>query len=255
MTANQGIQPSTDEKEVVAMRCRACGAEAVQQAIFCQQCGERLEATEPEFPPASGDGGAEKPQSPPANAAPPPANRPASVAERVQHGAAANGGHEEPEEELWRGGFSPKGMLGSWAASTVVTVAIVVAWIVWQPSGLLKWLPPLAIAALWISQGATLFLRRTTIRYRFTTQRLIIESGLLRRQINPMQNIEIDDLTVEQGVFDRFGGTGKIIIVSSDRTNPNLVMEGIENVRQVADLIDKTRRNERRRRGLYVEQM
>jgi ferritin len=32
-------------------------------------------------------------------------------------------------------------------------------------------------------------------------------------------------------------------------------MEGIENVQQVADLIDKTRRAERRRRGLYVEQM
>jgi len=108
---------------------------------------------------------------------------------------------------------------------------------------------------LWASQGATLFFRRNTVRYRFTTQRLIIESGLLRRRINPMQNIEIDDLTVEQGVLDRITGAGKIVIVSSDRTNPNLVMEGIENVRQVADLIDKTRRNERRRRGLYVEQM
>jgi hypothetical protein len=32
-------------------------------------------------------------------------------------------------------------------------------------------------------------------------------------------------------------------------------MQGIENARQVADLIDKTRRHERRRRGLYVEQM
>lgn len=237
------------------MRCRACGAEAVQQAIFCQQCGERLDTAEPDFPPAGGERGEAKPQSPPAQADPPPANRPATAAEHLQQVTAAGAAHEELEQELWRGGFSHKAMLGSWAASGLVTVAILVAWIVWKPSGPWVWLPPLAIVALWAWQGATLFFRRNTIRYRFTTQRLIIESGLLRRSINPMQNIEIDDLTVEQGVLDRITGAGRIVIISSDRTNPNLVMEGIENVRQVADLIDKTRRAERRRRGLYVEQM
>ena len=232
------------------MRCRACGAEAVQQAVFCQKCGERLDTAEPEFPPASGDPGGADPESPPAQT-----DRPATAVEHLQQVAAANAGHEEPEQELWRGGFSSKAMLGSWAASALVTIALLVVWIIWKPTGVLAWLPPLAIVLLWASQGATLFFRRNTVRYRFTTQRLIIESGLLRRRINPMQNIEIDDLTVEQGVLDRITGAGKIVIVSSDRTNPNLVMEGIENVRQVADLIDKTRRNERRRRGLYVEQM
>ena len=237
------------------MRCRACGVEAVQQAVFCQKCGERLETTEPEFPPASGDGGEEKAESPPAQTDRPPSKRPTSAVEHLQNVAAANGGHEEPEQELWRGGFSPKAMLGTWAASALVTIALLVVWMIWRPSGIWGWLPPLAIVLLWAWQGATLFFRRNTVRYRFTTQRLVIESGLLRRRTDPMQNIEIDDLTVEQGVLDRITGAGRIIIVSNDRTNPNLVMEGIENVRQVADLIDKTRRNERRRRGLYVEQM
>ncbi len=235
------------------MRCRACGVEAVPQAIFCQKCGERLDTGEAEFAAAGvGPVAAEPPAAGPVE---PPTHRGPSVAEGLQGGAAGSAAHEEPEEELWRGGFSPKAMLGNWAAAAVATVAVAVAWIAWRPAGLLAWLPPLVIALLWLWQLGTLFLRRNTIRYRFTSQRLIIESGLLRRRTDPMQNIEIDDLTVEQGVFERLTGTGRIVIISSDRTNPNLVMEGIDSVQQVADLIDRTRRHERRRRGLYVEQM
>lgn len=237
------------------MRCRACGVEAVQQAIFCPQCGERLETTEPEFPPASEEKGEARPETPPPQSDRPATDRSPNMAERLRPGGAGNGGPEEPEQELWRGGYSPKAMLGNWAVSALVTIAVLIAWAVWRPAGWQGWVPPLAIAALWLWQGAMLFYRRYTTGYRFTTQRLVIESGLIRRRINPMQNIQIDDLTVEQGVLDRIAGTGRIVIASSDRTHPNLVMQGIENARQVADLIDKTRRHERRRRGLYVEQM
>ena len=46
---------------------------------------------------------------------------------------------------------------------------------------------------------------------------------------------------------------GTIIVRSSDRTEPELRLRGIEHVNDVADLIDNTRRAERQRSGLHLE--
>jgi hypothetical protein len=48
-------------------------------------------------------------------------------------------------------------------------------------------------------------------------------------------------------------GVGSIRIMSSDQSHPAMDLPGIENVRAVASLIDEVRRQERRKRGLYVE--
>ena len=49
---------------------------------------------------------------------------------------------------------------------------------------------------------------------------------------------------------------GTIVLNTSDETTERpeglLTMRGIENPRQVADLIDEARRTERNRRGLYM---
>jgi hypothetical protein len=65
--------------------------------------------------------------------------------------------------------------------------------------------------------------------------------------------IDVDDVSCEQGIVERMLGVGTIRIQSSDRTHPELSLLGIENVRQVAELIDDTRRKERQRRGLHIE--
>jgi hypothetical protein len=63
----------------------------------------------------------------------------------------------------------------------------------------------------------------------------------------------MDDITFEQKLLERFMGVGTIRISSSDRTHPELYLKGIQDVRRVAGLIDDTRRSERRRRGLHIE--
>jgi hypothetical protein len=69
----------------------------------------------------------------------------------------------------------------------------------------------------------------------------------------PSFKIDIDDLTFEQGIVQRMFGVGKIRISSSDRTHPEIILVGIDNVKYVADLIDDARRKERRRRGVHIE--
>jgi hypothetical protein len=86
-----------------------------------------------------------------------------------------------------------------------------------------------------------------------TNQRFIHESGILRRVSDRIEVLDMDDITFEQGIIERLVGVGTIRVMSSDRTHPELQMYGIDNVREVSGLFDDTRRAERRRRGLHIE--
>jgi hypothetical protein len=48
-------------------------------------------------------------------------------------------------------------------------------------------------------------------------------------------------------------GVGTIKLLSSDLSDPKLVLRGIDDVRRVANVIDDARREERRKRAVYME--
>jgi membrane protein YdbS with pleckstrin-like domain len=77
--------------------------------------------------------------------------------------------------------------------------------------------------------------------------------GLLWRQTDRIEIIDVDDVSFTQGPVERIFGIGTVRISSSDNTHPELALPGIENVQLVSGLIDDSRRKERRRRGLYIE--
>jgi hypothetical protein len=73
------------------------------------------------------------------------------------------------------------------------------------------------------------------------------------RHTRRIETIDIDDVSFQQGLLDRLLGVGTIVIHSSDRTDPVMVLSGIDRVQQVANRIDEARRAERVRRGLHIE--
>ena len=48
-------------------------------------------------------------------------------------------------------------------------------------------------------------------------------------------------------------GVGTIMLLSSDVSDPQLTMRGIDQVKVIAKQIDDVRRQERRKRGLHIE--
>ena len=94
-----------------------------------------------------------------------------------------------------------------------------------------------------------------SVHYVLSTQRFIHERGILRRVNDRIELLDMDDITFEQRLWERLVGVGTIRIASHDRTDPELVLPGIENIKQVAGLFDNARLAERRRRGLHVEQI
>jgi hypothetical protein len=225
------------------MVCPQCGAKIGAEAIFCQKCGLRISDEYSQGDPGRSSTGAAK--------------KPTSVLtpnEKFKAAAAGLDSSEEQERELWRGGYSPKTMIGAWCLSAIVTIVLLIIGCFWVGMKPWPWLIILLIIiGLWGFNLIKLILRRLSVRYLLTNQRFIHESGVLRRITDRIEVIDIDDITFEQGVVERIAGVGTIKIVSSDRTHPELMLYGIENVGQVSGLIDDTRRSERRRRGLHIE--
>ena len=220
------------------MKCPVCNTEAPNEARFCQHCGAKLEL----------DGGAV-----PAGASGPSAPSGGTLDVPPVVGPSLTGRRratDVPEETLWEGSYSPKAMLGSVVLAAVISLLLVVAAAVWSS----YW--PLFVGSLivlWIVVGARLAAKRLGIHYRLTNQMFYHQRGVLNRITNRVEAIDIDDVTYEQGPFDRMVDVGKITITSSDRSDPLLRVEGVEHVQQVAQMIDKAQRAERIRRGVSVE--
>ena len=231
------------------MKCPGCGEDVLETSVYCHRCGARVDQ---QRPPSS------EPQEENRSAAPEtPAERPPnplSPQDRMHKAAAGRQGlADEPGEELWRGQFSSKAMFGSWVLCGVVTVALLVVGAIWVRD-VNYWLALLGlIAALWIYHLLLLYYRQLSIRYRLTNHRFIHEKGVLRKVTDRIEVIEMEDVTFEQGPFERLTGVGTIHVVSSDRSHPELTVRGIEDVRHVAGLLDTARRQERVRRGLHIQ--
>ena len=163
-------------------------------------------------------------------------------------------GEDEQEDELWEGRFSSRAMIGSWLLASFVTVVLLVGILMFSPGNGYLWMAWLVICALlWGWFATQLAYRKLTCKYRLTSQRFIHESGLLKRVTDRIEVIDIDDVSFEQRIVERFLGVGSIKVTSSDRSHPELWLRGIENVKEVAGVIDDIRRKERRRRGLHIE--
>lgn len=157
----------------------------------------------------------------------------------------------EPEESLWQGSYSPKAMVGTWLLMIVASIALLIV-----PSfveGLTYTIVLILIALGWIVIGGAYAARRLGYHYELTSQRFIHKSGLLTRRTDRIEVIDIDDVSYQQGPIQRLFGVGTINITSSDRSDPELDLHGINKVSEVAGLIDDVRRTERRRRSLHIE--
>lgn len=160
---------------------------------------------------------------------------------------------DEPEQELWRGGYSPKALYGEWIFGAVISIVLVVLVGMYLSGQPLWWQIIGAVIGIWVLYEVLKILyMRLSIRYRLTNQRFIHEKGIIRRVTDRIEVIDVNDVGFEQGFVERFFGVGTIRIDSTDATHPVLHLHGIENVEDVAHKIDDARRKERIRRGVQV---
>lgn len=207
------------------MKCPACHADLPLGSKFCPKCGAKQ--TEQ---PGTNDTALDR-----------------FKGKLTAQSAAAN----DTETLLWKGGYSPKAMISYWVVALLITVGLIVGGVFFPPAG---WLvAAIGSIALWGSLLLYLLYLRLSIEYELTNQRFIHRTGILRRVTNRIEVIDIDDVQYEQSFIDRFLDVGTIRMLSSDVSDPKLVLYGIDDVKHVWELMDRCRRDERKRRGLHIE--
>jgi len=74
-------------------------------------------------------------------------------------------------------------------------------------------------------------------RYGVSTQRIMVESGVLSKSLAEIDVRTIDDITFRQTFVERLLGIGQIAILSSDPSNARVRLVGVPDPRQVRELI------------------
>ena len=145
------------------------------------------------------------------------------------------------------GSYSGK-KLRSWLLMVILITILFVVFGVYLSRGFYIWIIVLLIPIFaWFHYLCAYFYRTWTIKYRLTSHRLYNESGLLKKTVDTMEIIDMEDLRMEQTLLDRVvnGGVGTIIILSNDKTHPEIKLEGLENPQQAFESIDEIRRQRR----------
>ncbi len=210
------------------MKCQHCGAVVTEGAAFCQACGKSL-----------------KPAAAAAESSPGKAH--------LTSGAKRPPPEDDKESVLWEGKFSKLAMIGAWLSAGAFTLAVVIGGAVYGLDGRGWGIAVGIIVAVWAALLLRLLYLQYTVHYSLTNQRFVHERGLLWRQVDRIETIDIDDVTVRQGPVERMLGIGTVRVMSSDQTTPEFLLVGIEDARRVATIIDDARRAERRKRGVHIE--
>jgi membrane protein YdbS with pleckstrin-like domain len=201
------------------MNCSKCATALPEGSAFCNKCGAALNPL-----------------------AAPPAAAPS----------------QEPEQELWKGRFSSKAFGHLWLLWFAELGILAYLWLGVVPPGVKS--SPLSLPILGALAGLPLlailwstFLQKISVRYRLTTHRLFKECGILSRQMNEIELIRVDDVSVRQNLVQRIFNVGVITVIApTDQTEPRLELVGIENPIEVKEQI-RGQVRKRRDKSIHME--
>ena len=158
----------------------------------------------------------------------------------------------EPEDELWQGRSSWK-----FYADLIVVAAgwTVIAGIVWFTTPRwLGWIVLIMALAGWLYVGGRVAHGMLNYHYRLTTQRLFIERGVLSRTIDQAELIRIDDVRIHKTLMNRITGVGSVELFSTDASDRQVTIWGVEKPEELAESIREHMRR-LRQRSLFVESL
>jgi membrane protein YdbS with pleckstrin-like domain len=212
------------------MKCPSCQAEIPESSAFCNHCGGAVSETDT-------SASAPQPQSP------------AEAVQQIVRDADAQS--EQPESPLIQGRYSKKQYLPIWIIWLIVS--IVVIWFINSRGWSVK---IAAIVVLIVAVGILGKMLWTTFsrRYRLTNQRLIVDQGIFSRTTDQTELMRVDDVRTQQSILQRVLGTGDVVVISTDATDQELVVVGVDDPNKWAEEI-RTHMRALRRKSLFVENL
>ena len=89
-----------------------------------------------------------------------------------------------------------------------------------------------------------------TSRYKLTNERLLVTTGVLSRSLEEVELIRVKDIRLETGCLQRIFSVGTIVVLSVDRTAPELQLINVPRANRVREAIRSALRDERQKQGV-----
>lgn len=151
------------------------------------------------------------------------------------------------EETLWRGTPSAIKLAGRIIEGVliVVIVPLLFRWFAGQTNDLqtstnlirFGWLATSLLLIITVVRFLSAFIQLRSTLYTITNQRVMIERGLLSKQLSEIDLRYVDDTQFFQGIVDRMLGIGNVTIISSDKSTPTYVLVGVKDPRALREMI------------------
>ncbi len=100
------------------------------------------------------------------------------------------------------------------------------------------------VVALSLSAAAVLvfllkIIKLKSIRYRITTDRIEWSRGILSRNVDNIDMFRIVDMSMHRSFSDRLVGIGSVVLITTDKTDPQFRFEKVGNPNQLYSIIKK----------------
>jgi len=165
----------------------------------------------------------------------------------------------EGEVVVWEARYSKRNFIGR----LMVRGALTVAWLVlaiytwgWGHENLAipAWIALAVVAVLWFALIYRMVQAHYSHYYRLTNRRLFVSTGIVNRRRDMMELLQIKDVfTRQQSLTERWLGLGTVVVVPNEKELPTFYIPGVDDPKQVMDLIWHHARSERDQRSVKVD--
>ncbi len=167
--------------------------------------------------------------------------------------ARAPAGGDAAEDALWSGRTDWKHFAGMILAYAAASTVLLVGSLIWLELRWAGWLL-LAVVVVGIVIAARLAVIVLSTRYHLTSERLFIERGLVSLIKDQTELIRVDDVRVRKRLVDRIFNLGTVEVMSTDMSDQSVVIEGVADADEVAELIRAHMRTARKK-SLFIENL
>jgi uncharacterized membrane protein YdbT with pleckstrin-like domain len=150
------------------------------------------------------------------------------------------------ETVLWRGTPSQWTNAGTYFFCVVLAAAIL-AGAHFAPTYQTYVLAALVVPAIW---ALCRWLATRSHVYELTSQRIKISEGILSRRQSELELYRVRDYTVIEPFFLRLVGVGNVVLVTADRTTPEVVLHAVPRAAQLKDTIRTHTERVRQQKGV-----
>jgi uncharacterized membrane protein YdbT with pleckstrin-like domain len=155
---------------------------------------------------------------------------------------------ETEETPIWHGTPSQWTNFGVYVVCLLLAAGVIAAYFLVNPATPEPFLLlGLVVPVLW---GLGRWIGTRCHRYEITSERIKITTGLLSRRTSELELYRVRDYSVVEPFWLRLVGCGHIVLATSDRTNPQVVLHAVPHAAKLKDQIRAHTERMRQRRGV-----